>query len=167
MRPLRKLFLGLWLLWMTSLLPASAQSEIDGPSLTAPGDVGIISLQSNASVRLTSERLEHLIQVQGMKIYAHIDHQLTAQSVRLALRPTVLVIFADAKTETLLMHQDQALGLDLPMKFLIWETDDHEVFISWNNAYYLARRHGIDANLDLLAQLSQTMFQLAKKAAQP
>ncbi|HEY9841496.1 MAG TPA: DUF302 domain-containing protein, partial [Candidatus Obscuribacterales bacterium] len=150
---MKRLFL-LLLLWV---LPVQAQESLEsGPSLSSPDDVGIISLQSSHSVRVTSDRLEHLIRAQGLKIFARIDHQASAMTAKLALRPTILLIFADPKTETLLMHQDQAMGLDLPMKFLIWEAEDHAVFISWNNAYYLAQRHAISPHLDLLAKLSQT-----------
>jgi uncharacterized protein (DUF302 family) len=148
-------------------LPALGQSQPDSePSVSAPGDVGIISIQSSHSVHVTSDRLQHLIQAQGMKLYAAIDHEAVAGSAKLALRPTMLLVFADPRTNTLLLHQEQALGLDLPMKFLVWEAQDHAVYISWNNPYYLARRYGIALNLDLLSQLSQTLVQLAKKAAQ-
>ncbi|PKL77110.1 MAG: hypothetical protein CVV27_06810 [Candidatus Melainabacteria bacterium HGW-Melainabacteria-1] len=148
------------------LAAALAQDGIDaGPSLSAPGDVGIISLQSKHAVRITADRLEQGLRDKGLKLFARIDHTAQAEAVKLALRPTQLLIFGDPRSGTLLMHQNQTLGLDLPLKYLVWESTDHKVYISWNNPYYLAQRHGIPANMELLTKLSQNLFQLAKKAA--
>lgn len=158
-----------WLLFLACVfLPATpAMAEKPFPvdtqvRLSQPDDVGMISIVSPYSVRTTSERLMRNIEAKGLKIAARIDHQANAQSVKLALRPSVLVIFGDPQVGTQLMHENQTIGLDLPMKYLIWEAVDHQIYISWNNPYYLAQRHGIPSNFTLLSRISQTLLGLAK-----
>lgn len=63
------------------------------------------------------------------------------------------------------MHQNQTIALDLPLRFLVWESSDNRVYISWNNLYWLAQRHGIPPNFELLSTLSQNLLKLAQKAA--
>ena len=39
------------------------------------------------------------------------------------------------------MRAHPLLALDLPLKLLIWESDDHDVFVSYNAPRYLADRY--------------------------
>lgn len=132
--------------------------------LKQENDVGMISIPSAYSVLQTSDRLVSLLNQKKIRVFARIDHQAQAQSVKLALRPTTLLLFGNPQVGTQLMHQNQTLGLDLPLKFLIWQAPDQQVYISWNNPYYLAKRHGLPANLELLSTLSQSLYALAKTA---
>lgn len=146
-------------------LPAAPALAQTGPSLNAPDDVGMISIQSKHAVRATADRLEQAIRDKGLRFYGRIDHRAHAEAAKLALRPATLLLWGDPRNDTLLLHQNLTLGLDLPLKYLVWESEDGLVFISWNNPYYLAQRHGLAPNTALLSQLSQTLVQLAKKAA--
>lgn len=160
MRPLiLMLLLGGW----TAAVQAAPLSE--GVQMSEPGDVGMISIQSPYSVRTTSDRLVQQIEHKGLKLVARVDQQAQAQSVKLSLRPSILLLFSDPLTGTRLMHENQTIGLDLPLKYLIWEAVDHRVYISWNNPYYLAERHGIPQNFEVLSTLSQNLVGLAKNAA--
>lgn len=144
-------------------LPEGLKTE---PELTAPGQqTGMVSLKSAFSVLKTTDRLALAIEAKGMKVFSRIDHQAGAASVKLALRPTTLLIFGSPVVGTQLMHQNQTVGLDLPLKFLIWQAADGEVYISWNNPYYLAQRHGIPKNFALLSKMGQSLTELAKTAA--
>ena len=157
------LFTGLFAGLLVST-PVLAQNFSES-SIGSPDDVGIISIQSSFSVKITAERLEQALRSKGLKFFGKIDHAAQAAEVKLALRPSILLLFGDPKMGTLLMHENETFGLDLPMKYLVWETADHSVFISWNNPYFLARRHGVPQNLDKLSTLSQMLVQTAKKAA--
>ncbi len=49
------------------------------------------------------------------------DHAAGATEVGLALRPTELLIFGNAKGSTPLMQATQTIGIDLPLKALVWQ----------------------------------------------
>lgn len=128
-------------------------------------DTGMISIASKFSVKTTSARLVDILRREKLTVFADIDHQANANSVKLALRPTRLIIFGNPQSGTQLMHENQTIGLDLPLKYLVWESVDHQVYISWNNPYYLAKRHGIPPQLELLSKLSGNLYNLAERAS--
>jgi uncharacterized protein (DUF302 family) len=148
--------------------PALAQHPPEPPParLSGPEDTpGMISIPSAHSVTVTAERVERLIRERGLPFFGKIDHRALAEKAKLSLRPTILILFGQASTSTLLMHQNQTFGLDLPFKYLIWQAPDGKVYLTWNNPYYLAQRHGLSAELELLATSSQLLGQIAHQAA--
>jgi uncharacterized protein (DUF302 family) len=143
--------------------PPNQQQRISNNPLEF--DTGMISIASKFSVKTTSARLVDILRREKLTVFADIDHQANANSVKLALRPTHLIIFGNAQTGTQLMHENQTIGLDLPLKYLVWESVDHQVYISWNNPYYLAKRHGIPPQLELLSKMSSSLYSLAERAS--
>lgn len=83
-----------------------------------------------------------------MTIFARVDHAAGALEVALRLRPTLLLIFGNAKPGTPLMQLDQRIGIDLPLKMLAWEDAAGKTWLSYNDPAWLARRHGLDAAAD-------------------
>lgn len=79
----------------------------------------------------------------GMTVFARIDHAANAAAVGLTLRPTVLVLFGNPTSGTVLMHDEQTAGLDLPMRALAWEDENGEYWLTYNDLAWLARRHDL------------------------
>ena len=88
------------------------------------------------------QRLETELTAKGMTIFARIDHAAGAAQVGLPLRPTGLLIFGSAKAGTPLMQSNQEIGIDLPLKALVWEDAAGKTWLSYNNPSWLARRPG-------------------------
>lgn len=159
--------LCLTLLLLFSPAAAFAQpARSQNPTLSSSREdtLGMVSLPSKHSVQVTTDRLERLIREKGLSFFGKIDHRANAEKAKLSLRPTTLVLFGNPHSGTLLMHQNQTMGLDLPLKYLVWQTSDQEVYITWNNPYYLARRHGLPQDLELLSRTSQLLTALAQQA---
>jgi uncharacterized protein (DUF302 family) len=78
-----------------------------------------------------------------MTVFARIDHAAGAAEVGLSLRPTELVIFGNAKGGTPLMQSIQTIGIDLPLKVLVWQDESGSTWISYNDPAWLAKRHGL------------------------
>jgi uncharacterized protein (DUF302 family) len=106
---------------------------------------GLITIASNNSVVNTIDRLEADVKAKGMKVFALIDHAAGAKEADLALRPTQLLIFGNAKAGTPLMQASQTTGIDLPLKALAWEDANGKVWLSYNEPTWIASRHGIAA----------------------
>ena len=81
----------------------------------------MITLRSSFGPADTVGRLEAAVRAKGMTVFAHIDHAAGAAAVGMTLRPTDLLIFGNAKGGTPLMHSVQTLGIDLPLKMLVWQ----------------------------------------------
>jgi len=73
-----------------------------------------------------------------MRVFARIDHAQGANEVGLALRPTELLIFGNAKGGTPLMQARQTIGIDLPLKALAFGDADGTVWLCYNDPAWLA-----------------------------
>ena len=89
-------------------------------------------------------RFEAEVRAKGMTVFAHIDHAAGATTVGLPLRPTELLVFGNAKAGTLLMQSIQTVGIDLPLKALVWQDASGTAWLSYNDPAFLARRHGVE-----------------------
>src|SRR5437870_2550909 len=109
---------------------------------------GLTTIRSRFGPKETMDRLQAEIRAKGMTVFARIDHAAGAAEVGLALRPTELLIFGNAKAGTPLMQANQAIGIDLPLKALVFEDAAGKTWLSYNDPRWLARRHGLGAAVD-------------------
>jgi uncharacterized protein (DUF302 family) len=108
-------------------------------------DTGITRIGSHHSVAMTMERLESLLKERGVMIFARIDFSGDAARAGLSMRPEQMLIFGNPKAGTPLMQSVPAVGLDLPLKALVWEDAEGQTQIAYNDPQYITRRHGLDA----------------------
>ena len=106
---------------------------------------GLTTVRSSYGPTETMSRLEAAVRAKGMTVFARIDHAADATAVGLSLRPTELLIFGNAKGGTPLMQASQAIGIDLPLKALVFEDAAGKVCLAYNDPRWLAQRHGIGA----------------------
>ena len=126
---------------------------------------GLITLRSSFDPRETMTRLEAEIQARGMTVFAHVDHAAGAVAVGMTLRPTDLLIFGAAKGGTPLMQQAQTIGIDLPLKALVWQDDAGATFVSYNDPAFLTHRHGLGASAkSVVDAMSGALKAIATKA---
>ena len=113
----------------------------------------------------TMSRFEAEVRARGMTVFARIDHAAGATAVGLQLRPTDLLIFGAAKAGTPLMQQVQTVGIDLPLKALVWQDASGTTWLSYNDPAWVAQRHGLDeaANATVNA-MSQALHAIAINA---
>jgi uncharacterized protein (DUF302 family) len=123
---------------------------------------GIIDKPSNHSVDQTVENLKDILQSQGIKLFALVDHSGEAEKVGLKMRPTKLLIFGSPKAGTPLMLAAPSVAIDLPLKILVWQDDQGKAWVSFNSPEYLKERHGLQQ--DVLQNIS-VVETLATKAA--
>ena len=126
---------------------------------------GLITLNSGFDVPTTVDRLEDVVKNADFKVIARVKHSAAAKSVGLDLRPNQLLIFGKPKAGSLLMQEAQSIGIDLPMKYLVWQEADGKVLIGWNDPAWLAGRHGVKGKDELIGKMSGALQKLAKKAA--
>ncbi len=101
------------------------------------------TVASSFGPKQTMDRFAAAAAANGMTVFARIDHAAGAAAVGLALRATELVIFGNAKGGTPLMQAAQTIGIDLPLKALIYEDAAGKVWLAYNDPARLARRHGL------------------------
>jgi uncharacterized protein (DUF302 family) len=126
---------------------------------------GLITLPSNYGPKETMDRLEAEIRARGMVVFARVDHAAGAAQVGLSLRPTEVLIFGNAKAGTPLMQAEQTIGIDLPLKALVWQDANGKVWLSYNEPSGLAQRHGLPAGTNaMIDTMADGLRGLASKA---
>jgi uncharacterized protein (DUF302 family) len=127
---------------------------------------GLITVLSKYGPKETMERLEAEVKAKGLTVFAHVDHAAGAAAVGLSLRPTDLLIFGNAKGGTPLMQSVQTIGIDLPLKMLVWQDEAGKTWISYNDPGWLAKRHGAGNDVEAtVAALTGALGAIAKAAS--
>ena len=106
---------------------------------------GLTTLSSGFGPKDTADLLESQIKARGMTVFARIDHAAGAAAAGMTLRPTEVLIFGNARGGTPLMQSQQAIGIDLPLKALVYQDAEGKTWLAYNDPAWLAQRHGIDA----------------------
>jgi uncharacterized protein (DUF302 family) len=109
---------------------------------------GLTTIPSSYGPKDTMDRLEAAVKAKGLTVFARIDHAAGAAEVGLPLRPTELLIFGNAKGGTPLMQAVQTIGIDLPLKTLVWQDASGKTWLSYNEPGWLAKRHGLGHEVD-------------------
>lgn len=104
---------------------------------------GLVTLKSPHSVKATMDKLEMQAKERGLNVFARIDHAAGAAKVNSDLRPTEVLIFGNPKGGTPLMECEQTVGIDLPLKALVWEDAEGQVWLGYNDPHFLAQRHNV------------------------
>ena len=120
--------------------------------MTDGAEKGMVHLRSPRSVEETLTRLKDVVRARGIGIAAEIDHSGAAAKAGLTMSPTKLLSFGNAKSGTPLMVACPTLALDLPLKGLVWEDTEGQVWLSYNSPEYLGQRHAIPE--DLIANIA-------------
>jgi uncharacterized protein (DUF302 family) len=118
---------------------------------------GLISIKSSHSVKKTVDRLESVLKEKGMTVFTRLDHTNGAKKVGLELRPTELLIFGNPKVGTPLMQCSQSAAIDLPQKALVSEDQDGQVWLTYNDPDYLAKRHKITGCDEVIKKIEKAL----------
>ncbi len=117
------------------------------PSETPPSVEGIVSRSSPFSVEETVARLKEAIHKRNLILFAQIDHSDLAREVGLTMQEAHVLIFGNPKGGTPLMIASPLLALDLPLKVLVWQGQDAQVWVSTTSVAYLSERYALPQEL--------------------
>jgi uncharacterized protein (DUF302 family) len=140
-------------------------AALSASGANAMGEEGLTTIKSNYGPRATMDRVEAEVKARGMTVFAHVDHAAGAAEVGLPLRPTEVVIFGSAKAGTPLMQSAQTIGIDLPLKILVWQDADGSTWLSYNEPYWLAKRHRTSPDVDATIRAMAVALDAIAKAA--
>jgi uncharacterized protein (DUF302 family) len=127
---------------------------------------GLTTIPSSHGPKATMDRLEAELKARGMTVFARIDHAAGATAAGLSLRPTEVLIFGNAKAGTPLMQSVQTIGIDLPLKALVWQDASGSTWLSCNDPAWLAQRHGLGSETAAaVGMMTKALDAVAKAAA--
>jgi uncharacterized protein (DUF302 family) len=126
---------------------------------------GLITVKSDSGPAETLARLDAAIAANHMTVFARVDHSAGAATVGMALRPTIVVIFGNPKGGTPLMQSSQTMGIDLPLRALVWQDASGATWLSYNDVGWLAKRHGVGREVEMNLEGIASVLEVVAKAA--
>ena len=114
---------------------------------TAPAgaaDDGVIRVKSAYAMSETVRRLKADIAAKGIMFFSEIDHAQLASGAGVELRPSTLLIFGNPALGTTFITAKAQAGLDWPVRLLVTQDDNGDVWTVYTDFDWIARRHGID-----------------------
>jgi uncharacterized protein (DUF302 family) len=121
-----------------------------------------VSLDDVSTVAETVDRIRSTLEDQRIEIVAEINHAGAAASVGLELRPTTVLFASNSFFDSLMIRRRQTTALDLPSKFLVFEDENGEIKVEFNNVGFLADRHNVKQRDILLRLFDRTLNQFGR-----
>ncbi|WP_338692292.1 DUF302 domain-containing protein [Bradyrhizobium sp. 26S5] len=135
-------FLVLMLLW-ASAAPIDARIERSN---------GIVRVKSAVPMSEAIVRIKADIAAKGIKFVDEIDQSKLAAAAGIKLRPSTLLVFGNPPLGTQFITSNPDAGLDWPVRLLLTQDDNGDLWAVWTDFAWIARRHNIrdrDAQFDM------------------
>lgn len=124
---------------LVQTLVAVALSASLGAAIAADG---LVATKRPHGAKSTMDRLDQVEKQRGLTIFVRVDHSAATTQAGKTLRPTEVLIFSRLQGGTPFMECGQSVGIDLPLKALVWEDAAAQVWTGYNDPAVLALRHG-------------------------
>jgi uncharacterized protein (DUF302 family) len=125
----------------------------------------IVRVQSTRNFSQTVGALDSALAAANLTVFARVDHAANARGVSMELRPTTVFIFGNPQVGTLLMQCEQTMGLDLPLKVLVWQDSSNAVWIGYEPPTRLAERHNAQGCREVIERMTAALAGLTRAAA--
>ncbi len=118
-----------------------------GTPQAVPSADGVISKPSPYSVDETIRRLDEVVRGKGLTVFSRIDHGGAAREVGLEMQDEQVLVFGNPRAGTPPMVARPLVGLDLPLRVLVWRASDGRVWASYQDTAFIAKRYGLPDGL--------------------
>ncbi|MGM0635041.1 MAG: DUF302 domain-containing protein [Bacteroidota bacterium] len=126
---------------------------------------GLVLSKSNNDFETTAKKIVLALKKHDKidLFYAH-DHQKRAEKDGQELFPSIVFYFGNPDVGTDLMKETPSLAIDLPLKIYVFENDNNEVEIVYNDMEFIFDLHQSPA-IEKAQQMNEILASLAKVAA--
>lgn len=124
----------------------------------------MLAVVSSSGYAETVRRLLHAIEHRGLTVFAWIDHAAAAREVGMELPDEAVVIFGNPRAGTPLMQQDPEIGIELPLRMLVWDHGDGAT-VGYNDPRELSSSYDIGRLAATLEAMSSLLADVAREAA--
>lgn len=114
-------------------------------------------------VACTVQRIAASLGRRKITVFATIDHAAGARAVGLDLVDEVVLVFGNPEVGTGLMQEDPQVGIELPLRLLVWAVNTASR-IAFTDPNSLAASYALSAHLPTLARLRSLLDQLVAEA---
>lgn len=133
--------------------------------MSSPSPLVLHSL--NIPAERVVQNLKQMLNDLNVTLFCIINHSNEAQKSGLELPFEQLLIFGDPKTGTFLMQENPYIGLELPLKILVWQDNQNRSQIAYKDPLFLAQEYGIKQHVEILQKMHDALDSLIKKMSDP
>jgi uncharacterized protein (DUF302 family) len=109
----------------------------------AAEDDGIVKFKSAYDMPETIKRLKKDVADKGIMFFDEIDQAKLAADAGVQLLPSTLLVFGNPPLGTLFLTSDPDAGLDWPVRLLVYQDAQGNVWVAYTDFAWISRRHGI------------------------
>jgi uncharacterized protein (DUF302 family) len=124
----------------------------------------MVELTASGDADQVEARLRQALDAHGLQLFARIDHATGAHKAGVDLEANVLLIFGNTRVGTPLMQADPHVGIELPLRMLIWQDPDG-MHVGYLDPRELADRYALDGHRQTLDRQAAVLTKLAAAAA--
>jgi uncharacterized protein (DUF302 family) len=84
----------------------------------------MVELAASGDADEVEARLREALDAHDLQLFARIDHATGARKADVELEANILLIFGNTRVGTPLMQADPRVGIELPLRMLIWQDSD-------------------------------------------
>lgn len=125
----------------------------------------LVVATSPHDVPSTVARIVSALHTRGVALLASVDHAAGARAAGLDLADEIVLVFGNPKVGTGLMQEDPRVGIELPLRLLVWD-EGGTTSIAYSDPTELAGRYRLAGGLPVLAQLGQLLDELVAEVTQ-
>jgi uncharacterized protein (DUF302 family) len=126
-----------------SLLPLFLVLSAITSVARADSDDGIVRVRSAVPMSEAISRIKADIATKGIKFFLEIDQSKLAGDAGIKLRPSTLLVFGNPPLGTQFITANPNAGLDWPVRLLLTQDNNGDVWAVWTDFDWIARRHNI------------------------
>ena len=123
----------------------------------------MIVKRSASGYRETVGRLSEAIERRGLTVFARFDHAAAARETGLELAGEVVVAFGKPRAGTPLMQSDPRIGIELPLRILVW-ADAEGAVLGYRDPRELAADYHVAQHESTLEQMATLLAELSGEA---
>lgn len=129
--------------------------------------MALVTADSPHTVSHTVDRLIAALDRRGVIVFARIDHARGARAAGLELADEEVLVFGDPRAGTVLMQDDATIGLELPLRVLVWADAGGATKLAHRSPAELAQSYAVCEHADVLARMQGLLERLVAEAAAP
>lgn len=124
-------------------LAGCAASPNDSPAMSAGAANGIVAAKSAYGMDETVARLKQDIAGKGLMFFNEIDQAKLAKDAGIEARPSTLLVFGNPALGTQFITANPQSGIDWPVRLLVYQDANGQVWTEYTDFHYVQSRHGI------------------------
>ena len=125
-------------------LAACSASSGDPQAMAAPAGNGIVAAKSAYGMADTVVRLKQDIAAKGLMFFNEIDEAKLAKDAGIEAAPATLLVFGNPALGTQFITANPQSGIDWPVRLLVYQDANGQVWTEYTDFHYIRARHGIE-----------------------